>query len=339
MGRINSLSEQKNTLLWAISYSDALIKKIPDNFKLSTISKTYNLELKKYFSLSALSRSTSAPREIVEQAYDLVFRIRTKIEKSIADSIKIILDKDEFKLELLFQGSFFGCSKKQGVSLRLPLTSCVPSKLCGAACYAHDVLDAAPASIVRGVINGLIAGIYEKGDKDTQKYIMTQLTSHIKKAIKTAIKEVSQLETGWNRRPYIRFSHVGEISEWPNFCNALAKQVKGISNESVDAIIYTRHPKAKYIDTDLSIVNFTLDKGSENRLDWKPDNSRLVYSAFGGEISPEVEVNFLEHHRWIHMDPIGIGKVCPTTLPETKIEDRTCDAVQCNLCFEQPNTE
>ena len=108
----------------------------------------------------------------------------------------------------------------------MPLTSCVPSKLCGASCYAHDVLDAAPASIVRGVINGLIAEIYEKGNEDTQKHIMTQLTSHIKKAIKAAIKEVSQLETGWNRRPYIRFSHVGEISEWPNFCNALAKAGK-----------------------------------------------------------------------------------------------------------------
>ena len=336
MGRLNSLSDKKNTLSWANSYQGTHVK-IPNNFKLSTISNFYDIELKKYFALSALSRSTSSPKELVDRAYNLIFRIRTKIEKSITESIKEILHKDELAMELLFQGSFFGCSKKQGVSVRLPLTSCVPSKLCGAACYAHDVLDAAPASIVRGAINGLIAEIYEKEDKNTKKYIMTQLTSHTKIAINTSINEVSQLQTAWNRRPYIRFSHVGEISEWPKFCNALAKQVKDISNESVDAIIYTRHPKAKYIDTDLSIVNFTLDKGSENRIGWKPDKSRLVYSAFEGEISPDVEINFLEHHRWIHLEPIGSGNICPTTLPETKTEDRSCDKVECNLCFIKPN--
>ena len=337
MGRLNNLTDQENTIKWVTSLKEVSIKNIPNNFKLALIKNIFDLELKKYFALAALSRSTSAPRELVDKAYDLVFSVRTKIEQSIANSLKQILNKDELAMELLFQGSFFGCSKKQGVSLRLPLTSCVPSKLCGAACYAHDVLDAAPASVVRGAINGLVAELYERGNKDTKKYIITKLASHTKKATNTAINEVSQLETGWNRRPYIRFSHVGEISEWPNFCNALAKQVKDISNERVDAIIYTRHPNAKYIDTDLSIVNFTLDKGSENRDDWRPQNSRLVFSAFGGEISPEVEVNFLEHHRWIHMDPIGIGKVCPTTLPGTKNEDRTCDAVQCNLCFITPS--
>ena len=91
----------------------------------------------------------------------------------------------------------------------------------------------------------------------------------------------------------------------------------------------------KEINT-IKILVIAIDKGSENRIAWKPDNSRLVYSAFGGEISPDVEINFLEHHRWIHMEPIGSGKICPTTLPETKTEDRSCDKVECNLCFIKP---
>src|SRR5262249_1290625 len=44
-----------------------------------------------------------------------------------------------------------------------------------------------------------------------------------------------------------------------------------------------------------------------------------------------VDVNFLEHHRWIHVKPVGTGKVCPATAPEAKV--RTCDACQCDFCF------
>ena len=95
MGRLNNLTDQENTIKWVTSLKEVSIKNIPNNFKLALIKNIFDLELKKYFALAALSRSTSAPRELVDKAYDLVFRIRTKIEKSIADSIKQILNKDE----------------------------------------------------------------------------------------------------------------------------------------------------------------------------------------------------------------------------------------------------
>ena len=82
MGRLNTLSDKQNTLTWANSYQGDRAN-IPSNFKLSTISKTYDKELKKYFALAALSRSTSSPKELVDQAYDLVFRIRTNRKVNI----------------------------------------------------------------------------------------------------------------------------------------------------------------------------------------------------------------------------------------------------------------
>jgi hypothetical protein len=84
------------------------------------------------------------------------------------------------------------------------------------------------------------------------------------------------------------------------------------------------------------VINFTLDKSSQSRKSWAPPQARIVFSAFGGELSSEADVNFLEHHqRGFHALPIGSGTVCPTTLPETKV--RTCDAVRCDRCFKPPN--
>ena len=50
-------------------------------------------------------------------------------------------------------------------------------------------------------------------------------------AIKKANDELRQLPEDFSRRPYIRFSHVGEIVFYPNFANSLAKnaQVFGAS--------------------------------------------------------------------------------------------------------------
>src|SRR5205085_5215279 len=42
--------------------------------------------------------------------------------------------------DVLLRHGFYGASKKQGVSVRMPLSACNPTRLCAGACYAHDVL-------------------------------------------------------------------------------------------------------------------------------------------------------------------------------------------------------
>jgi hypothetical protein len=216
----------------------------------------------------------------------------------------------------------------------MPLSTCSPTRLCAGACYAHDVLDAVPASVVRGAVNGIIAERFEHGHQDSRQAILARLQLQTQRAICAALQEVRALGLGWTRRPYIRFSHVGEIAAFPQFANALAHQVRQLSGGEVDCVVYTRHPRARDLDPGLLVINFTLDKSSQARKSWAPPRARIVFSAFGGELSPEAEVNFLEHHRWFHASPSGTGTVCPTTLPETKA--RRCDAVRCDRCFKPP---
>jgi len=270
---------------------------------------------------------------MAEAALQLVFPIRVKLERCIAKAIvQAVGQGDNFPLAL-FEGRVFGRSKKQGVSLRLPLSSCQPSQACMAACYAHDALDAAPNSVFRGVVNGVIASFYETA-RYPRTEIMTHLRRHINTAIRDALLEARIVEPEWKRDGRIRFSHVGEIAAFPAFANALAQEISTQSDGAVSSVIYTRHPNAKQLDPKLWVINFTLDKSSQNRRSWAPPTARLVFSAFGGEISKDVDVNFLEHHRWSHLTGSGKGTICPTTLPETQV--RTCDAVKCKLCFETP---
>jgi hypothetical protein len=164
---------------------------------------------------------------------------------------------------------------------------------------------------------------------------MQQLAPHTRRAIRAAEKEAEALRsTDWLRRPFIRFSHVGEIAAFPDFANKLAAQVCDLSGGGVDCVIYTRHPNAKKLCSKLLIINFTLDQSSYDRKEWSPPSARIVFSAFNGEIDPDVDINFLEHHRWSHFPPIGTGQICPATHPEAS--ERTCDAVRCSLCFQRP---
>ena len=126
-------------------------------------------------------------------------------------------------------------------------------------------------------------------------------------------------------------AHVGELSAFPSFANAVAKAIHDFSEGKVKCVLYTRHNNAKLLDTDLFIINFSLDASSLNRQDWAPENSRVVYSAWDGEVHRNASVNFLEHHFLHHTQQVGEGEVCPATLPETP--ERSCDAVQCDLCF------
>ena len=331
MGRLNSDNEKIATLAWAINYKSTNTYS-PKIERISNLQSSFDVELKSYFALAALSRSTTSPIELVNDAYSQVFRCRVLLERRISEALKDVLGGQ--LLKWLFSGSFFGFSKKQGTSVRMPLLSCNPTRLCGAACYAHDVLDAAPASVIRGAINGVIAMTFESGDSSIRSEILQHLAPHSRRAIRCAQNELLPLKnSNWTRRPYIRFSHVGEIAAYPGFANALARQVNELSKGSVDCIVYTRHQNVGKLDPTLWVVNFTLDFASMDRKSWIPPHARRVFSAFEGRIDPEADVNFLEHHRWVHYNPIGEGRICPATLPETK--NRTCDSVQCDRCFQR----
>ncbi len=282
-----------------------------------------------------LARSKTAVPDLSERAHSLLFRVRTILEGNLQRAISQAPVNPNAKLDALFEGSFFGFSKKQGTSLRLPLRTCSPTKLCAGGCYAHDVLDATPAAVVRGAINGWIAERYERGDQEVRAELFDRLGPHVKRAIKSAKRELRNLPDGFTRRAFIRFSHVGEIVYTPNFANDLARMVRDLSEGDVDCVVYTRHKRAVELDSDLWIVNFTLDPVSEDRKSWAPTHARIVYSAFGGKTSPTAEINFLEHHRHSHLTQDGDGSACPATLPEAT--SRTCDGNQCNRCFVPAN--
>ena len=289
-------------------------------------------DLKNYFRLCALARSTTAIPSLIASALKDVFAVRSLIEKSIIRSIEDAELRLQDKVSGILENNFFGFSKKQGTSLRLPLNSCNPTKLCAPGCYAHDVLDAAPFAVIRGALNGWIARTFEKGDAETRAMILRELLPHAKSAIRNAYKELTSLPNGFKRRPFIRFSHVGEIVAFPDFANALAALVTELSDKGVDCVVYTRHKSVSKLDPSIWVINFTLDPSSMSRKSWAPDYSRIVFSAFGGVTSKVAEVNFLEHHRHGHISKTaGTGRVCPATAPETIV--RTCDACKCNRCF------
>jgi len=168
-----------------------------------------------------------------------------------------------------------------------------------------------------------------------RQFIASQLKPHVRTAALAAEEELKNLPKGYTRRPFIRFSHVGEIVYYPDFANMLAALTKKESRGNVDCVVYTRHKNASLLDPSFWIMNFTLDPSSLDRSTWAPSHARIVFSAFGGVTSHLAEVNFLEHHRHVHLDRAsGDGRICPATKPETKI--RTCDACRCNRCFVQP---
>ena len=330
MGRLNTVDEQRSTLKWAADYRASSItcrrvSEVPD------LRISFGSDLRRYFALAALSRSTTAPPTMVSDALALVFRVRVILEQAVTAAFIELLDREGLhKVDLRHQ-SLHGFSKKQGVSIRMPLSSCVPTKACAASCYAHDALDAAPASIVRGAINGGIAEWYERADAALRTAILTELHRPIQRMIAAALKDAKAAAGVFVRRPRIRFAHVGEFSAFPIFANALATHVRDHSGGEVDCVVYTRHPDARMLDPDLFLVLFSLDESSEDRRRFAPATARVVRSAFGGRITDSVDVNFLEHHRWSHLEPIGTGKICPSTAPEAK--ERTCDACRCDFCF------
>ncbi len=322
MGRMNSIEEHDETLKWAEAF-ETYRKNVECSSIKELLAVHYN-ELRKYFALAVLGHSKTAEANRAKKAQSQLYRIRVQLEKSIAYT----LNQSDFS-RIMMEGNLFGASKKQGVSMRMPLWTCEPTALCANRCYAHDTLDAAPLSVLRGAINGQIAEKYENESVCERKHILDSIGFHIDRAIQSSYHEAKTC--GWTREPRIRFSHVGEIVAYENFANDLANVIREKSEGKVICVVYTRLSNVKNLDPKLWVINFTLDSSSMDRAKWIPESANTVFSAFDGITNDTAYVNFLEHHRWQHCSPKGNGIVCPATLPNTV--NRTCDSLCCDRCF------
>jgi hypothetical protein len=227
--------------------------------------------------------------------------------------------------------SFFGFSKKQGVSIRYALSSCVPTASCGGRCYAHDGRDRDLQRIARGAFNYYLGQEFEDGNATVRFDILARLEKPIEKAIAWArLDRERASHQGYERLARIRFSHVGEMAATPHFTNALAQTIRRLAPD-ISCVIYTRHPAAHLLDPNSFVINFTLEGIEDLRKRYAPKTSRLVNSAWDGRVSPAVEVNFLEHHIDSMTAATGSGTVCPVTADH----DRTpsCDLARCQKCF------
>ena len=301
----------------------------------SALSAAFKEECNQYFRLCALGRSTSLSSQHTSQAHDLLFRVRATLERSIeASARRAIKAKSSLSQTIsLAGGPIFGMSKKQGTSVRLPLASCQPTRLCAPGCYAHDALDATPNSIVRGALNGLLASVYCE-NISWRADILRAMEKPTRRAIAAALAEQAAAKSaGYERGARIRLAHVGEATAYPDFTNDLANLIKKLSLNAVTPVIYTRHKDAKLLDSNSMVINFTIDSSSKSRLKWKPKGARLVASAFKGIAIVDASVNFVEHHRWTSVLVTTKGNLCPVTVPENSLS--TCDEAKCNLCFER----
>jgi len=326
-------NQEKEVLLqWAKTFNTRTVR--IDRTPISRfVNESWHADLTKYWNLALLSRASNRYPTYSEIAKKLVFKVRVKIERSIAKSIELSIGEGSIALEDLFDSSFFSESIKQGLSLRMPLSSCNPTSNCHWSCYAHDGMDAGRYPVIKGAINGVVARLYEDGSDALRNRILSLLQRTTETAIRKSLRERDKAD--FRREPRIRFSHVGEVAEFPQFANAFASMVNKLSNGEVQCVVYTRHQNACLLDEKLFVVNFTLDRDSEERRSWVPNNARLVYTAWDGVCDNTVAVNFLEHHRFSHAAVRKAGSICPVTLPETQL--KTCDAAKCDLCFRKTN--
>lgn len=284
---------------------------------------------KSYYSLAALSRRSALADDLRGEALRLLFPLRTLLESKIVEALQRVDQPLDVVMKVGCK-SFFGKSIKQGVSIRYPLSTCVPTRLCAGGCYAHDGRDRDYQKVFRGALNGLVGIHYEEHPEDRSK-IISKLSKQIDEVIKLSRDEaLAAKRDGYDRSPRIRFSHVGEMAATPNFSNDLAREIKARAPD-VSCVIYTRHPDVADLDDRLFIINFTVDGVADARAKFLPPKTRLVSSSWNGEIHPEAIVNFLEHHVEKISKPVGKGRVCPVT--ENHKKTPTCDSANCDICF------
>jgi hypothetical protein len=331
MGKVLSTSERRALLQWADTFNPAgLISVLPPISK--SFKNAAEQDLRNYWGLARTARNFKVDEGIRKNAHGKLFSIRTKLEKWFVGSALESLRTGLISPADLLDGTVFGCSLKQGISFRLPLSSCQPTAHCAGGCYAHDGLDASISTVIRGALNGAFAQHYEESAAQKRPELMEVFAIPLKKAIHDSLRDSQQ--SSFKREARIRMSHVGELTAYPSFANAIAGMIHDLSGGKVKCIIYTRHKDAGLLDPKLFVINFTLDDASLNRRSWAPESARIVYSAWEGQIRDDVGVNFLEHHHLAHTASKGSGKICPATRPEAT--DKTCDGVKCDFCFHAP---
>ena len=331
MGKILSTLERHALLRWADTFKPAGLINVS-----TPISKCFKTaaeqDLRNYWGLARTARNLKVEEGIRTKAHSQLFLIRTKMENWFVDSALEALRTREITAADLLGGTVFGSSLKQGVSFRLPLSSCQPTAHCAGGCYAHDGLDASITTVIRGSLNGAFAQHYEGSATGERLGLLQVFSIPLKRAVHDSLRDSQR--SSFKREARIRMSHVGELTAYPEFANAIASMIHDLSDGKVECIVYTRHKDAKLLDPKLFVINFTLDDTSLNRRSWAPESARIVYSAWEGQIREDVGVNFLEHHHLAHTASAGSGKICPATRPETT--DKTCDGVKCDFCFRTP---
>jgi hypothetical protein len=283
-----------------------------------------------YFSLAALTRRSVLCEDVRQDGLARLFKMRSFLETKLLAEFRY----NSARLPVLDEAtkdSFFGKSKKQGISIRYALASCVPTATCGGRCYAHDGRDRELLHIYRGVLNYYVGLEFENGSPERRNQILGLLSTPIDKGVEAAlVDQASAMSEGYKRLPRIRFSHVGEMAATPEFTNALALEVKK-RDPRVQCVIYTRHPNAKLLDANLLVVNFTLEGTRDAREKFVPSGARIVNSAWDGKINKVAEVNFLEHHVEKSTIAKGAGSVCPVTANHKLTP--SCDSAHCQKCF------
>jgi hypothetical protein len=297
---------------------------------LSLLRDNFMTASRSYFSLAAMTRRNDLPADVRQIALNRLFRMRSTLEKVMLEELRF----NAGTLSVLSHAtntSFTGKSKKQGVSIRYALASCVPTSSCGGLCYAHDGRDRELLHIYRGVLNYYVGLEYENGDTERRSMISKLLGKAIDSGVEAALEDQSVAASlGYDRLPRIRFSHVGEMAATPEFTNSLAREVKR-RDSRVQCVIYTRHPKAHLLDTELLVVNFTLEGAEDPRKRYIPTGSRIVNSAWNGQVYDGAEVNFLEHHVEKAAISQGLGSICPVTANHKRTP--SCDLARCQKCF------
>ncbi|MBX7136157.1 MAG: hypothetical protein K1X67_26090 [Fimbriimonadaceae bacterium] len=299
-----------------------------------TLKYRYARECRSYYSVAALSRRALLEDELRSAAYAKLFRLRSNLENSIIGDLDFCGERGDLE-KIWASKSFFGVSAKQGVSIRYALASCVPTRDCGARCYAHDGRDREIHHLFRGALNYYFGQKYETSAADERRRLLGLLSNAVAYGVSAARSDqlAAQRELGILRAPRIRFSHVGEIASTPEFANAVALQVRSIDPE-VACVIYTRHPKAQSLDSRMFVINFTLEGDDDPRRRWIPPTARIVSSAWNGQLSSLADINFLEHHVAGVAQATGRGAICPVTLDHAR--NSSCDVAQCQLCFVPP---
>ena len=114
-----------------------------------------------YYALAALSRRKILPDKARGEAMSRLFSLRALLEQRMLESLKCSASSADI-LGYAARSTFFGRSIKQGVSIRYPLAVCVPTKLCGGRCYAHDGRDRDLQRVFRGVLNWYLGDYYQR---------------------------------------------------------------------------------------------------------------------------------------------------------------------------------